>query len=59
MIRYLNTKLNGITETIDQVDSTDFNSYKEFRDYQKYLVSEYNIAGYYWDLYWSQRGCKQ
>lgn len=58
MIRYLNTKLNGITETIDQVDYADFNSYKEFRDYQKYLVNEYNLCGDYGDLYWSQRGCK-
>lgn len=58
MIRYLNTKLDGRTETLDQVNSEDFKTFKEFRDYQRYLISEYNLAGNYGLMYWSQRGCK-
>jgi hypothetical protein len=58
MIRYLNTKLNGITETLDSVDYADFHDYAEFRAYQKYLMSEYCLAGGHGDMYWSQRACK-
>lgn len=58
MIRYLNTKLNGQTETIDQLDSDDFNNYTEFKKEQKRLKVEYQLYGGHGDLYWSQRGCK-
>ena len=58
MIRYLNTKLNGTTETIDQLDSNDYESFKEFKQAMKYLIGEYELAGGHGDLYWSQRGCK-
>lgn len=58
MIRYLNTKLNGNTETIDQLDSNDYESFKEFKQAMTYLIGEYRLAGGHGDLYWSQRGCK-
>lgn len=58
MIRYLNTKLYGQVETIDQLDRNDFNSYREFRQEQRRLIVEYNLAGGYGDLYWSQRCVK-
>ena len=55
MIRYLNTKLFGKVETIDQLDSNNFDSYSEFRKEQKHLIGEYRLAGGHGDLYWSQR----
>jgi len=58
MIRYLNTKLYGKTETIDQLDSNDYPDFKSFRAEQKRLMSEYNLARGHGTLYWSQRGCK-
>ena len=58
MIRYLNTKLYGQTETIDQLDSKDFKSYSEFRKEQQRLRGEYQLCGGHGAPYWSQRGCK-
>lgn len=58
MIRYLNTKLNGTTETIDQLNTDDFNNFKEFRAEQRRLQNEYNLAGGHGAPYWSQRECK-
>jgi hypothetical protein len=58
MIRYLNTKLNGVTETLDSVSLSDFKDYDEFRKYKKYLISEYCLAGGHGVMYWSQRACK-
>lgn len=58
MIRYLNTKINSKRETIDQLDSNDYNSFKEFKKAMHYLFNEYNLAGGHGDLYWSQRACK-
>jgi hypothetical protein len=55
MIRFLNTKLYGKVETIDQIDSTDFADYKEFRAEQRRLKLEYSIAGGHGDMYWSGR----
>lgn len=58
MIRYLNTKLYGQRETVDQLDSADFSSYKQFKQEMKRLISEYRLVGGFGDLYWSQRECK-
>lgn len=58
MIRYLNTKINGTIETVDQLDSNDYPSYKEFKKAMNYLIGEYNLAGGHGDLYWSQRCTK-
>jgi len=56
-IAYLNTKLYGKTETIDQLDSSDFNSYREFREEKKRLQGEYRLCGH-GSPYWSQRCTK-
>lgn len=58
MIRYLNTVLNGQRETIDQMDSNEFDSYKEFKKAQQDLFSNYCLAGGHGEIYWSQRACK-
>ena len=55
MIRFLNTKLNGKVETLDQMDSTDFADYKEFRTEQRRVKSEYSLAGGHGEMYWSGR----
>ena len=59
MVRYLNTKLFGTLETVDQLDSDDFDSYKSFVQEKKRLISEYNLCGGYGDLYWSQRSTNE
>ena len=58
MIKYLNTKLYGQTETIDQLDSKDFKTYAEFRKELSRLKGEYYKASGHGAPYWSQRGCK-
>lgn len=57
MKRYLNTKLFGQRETVDELDSSDFESPKAFNAEKKRLITEYQLAGGFGDLYWSQRKC--
>tara|TARA_R110002126_G_C10402221_1_gene495994 strand:+ start:747 stop:926 length:180 start_codon:yes stop_codon:yes gene_type:complete len=57
MIRYLNTKLNGVIETLDSLERNDFATYKEFIKEIKRLKHEYIISGY-GGVYISQRACK-
>ncbi len=59
MVRYLNTKLYGTTENLDQLDSNDFKSYKEFKQEMTRLKGEYNLTGGHGSPYWSQRNIKQ
>ena len=54
-MRYINMKYRGKTETIDQLDPKDFNSYKEFRKELKYVLQEYIRAYYHCEVYVSQR----
>jgi hypothetical protein len=56
MIRYINTKQNGSVETIDFLDSNDFETNQEFRKELKRLINEYLIAGI--TCYTSQRKAK-
>ena len=58
MIRYLNTKFDNTTETLDQLDSDDFNSYQEFVKAKRFLANEYRLAGGFGAVYWSQLPCK-
>ena len=58
MIRYLNTKINGETETITFVDFNKFKSVRDARKEMNRLIIEYNKAGNHGSLYWSQRKCK-
>lgn len=55
---FLNTKLNGQVETLDQLDSQDFISNKEFRAEKKRLLGEYLLAGGHGVPYWSSRPTK-
>lgn len=53
MIKYFNMKSNYGVETVDELDSKDFNTYKEFRNELIRLRNEYRIAGM--QVYTSQR----
>lgn len=58
MIRYINFKgQGGQIETVDQLDSKDFTTAKDFRIELKRLINEYRLTGggEYWT---SQRACK-
>lgn len=56
-MKYLNLKTNYGTETVDELNRNNFNSFKDFRTELKRLVSEYRIAGM--NVYTSQRACKE
>ena len=58
MVRYLNTKINGTTETVDSLNSNDFKTLREFFQEKRRLIFEYNLAGGHGNLYWSQRSVK-
>ena len=53
MKKYFNMKSNYGVETVDQLDSKDFKTYKEFRNELIRLRNEYRIAGM--QVYTSQR----
>ena len=56
MKRYFNLKIDNVVETIDELDSSDFKTLKEFKIALKNLISEYRIAKM--DVYRSQRCTK-
>ena len=56
-VSYLNWRCAQGRETIDQLDSRDFATRKEFRAEQSRLVTEYAMAGMA-GAYWSSRACK-
>lgn len=45
MIRYINTKFDNQTETLDELNQADYSTYKEFKQELKRLVHEYTISG--------------
>lgn len=45
MKRYLNTRYNNGVETVDELDSADFETAKDFRNELKRLQFEYSLAG--------------
>ena len=45
MIKYLNMKTNYGTETVDDLDSRDFQTPREFRAELRRLVNEYHLCG--------------
>ena len=49
--------LNWQGETIDQLSSNDFECWSDFKEEQKRLLQEYELAGMA-GAYWSQRACK-
>lgn len=44
-MRYFNLKSVYGTETIDQIDPKDFNSFAEYRKELNMLIREYRLAG--------------
>jgi len=56
MTSYFNIKTSFGIETIDELSTNDFPTFKEFRIERKRLISEYNIANMY--PYISQRCTK-
>lgn len=44
MVRYLNLKTSYGIETVDQLDSKDFDSLKEFKAELKRLIREYHLC---------------
>ena len=57
-IAYLNTKLYGQVETLDQLDSNDFKDTRSFRAEKSRLLHEYILAGGHGSPYWSSRSTK-
>jgi hypothetical protein len=56
MVTYLNTRNHLGTETIDELDSADFETEKEFKKELNRLVSEYHLSGI--NVYTSKRCTK-
>lgn len=50
---YINTKCNGIVETIDEFTQLATQTYSEFKKYVSAMIKEYTIAGT--DVYKSSR----
>ena len=57
MKKYLNLKTHYGVETVDELDSSDFKTYKEFREELKRLLYEYHLSGQ--NAYISIRACKE
>ena len=47
MKKYLNIKESGIVETIDEFDSAEFATYKDFNKEVKKCAQEYRLGGTY------------
>ena len=45
MITYINTKFHNKIETIDELDSKDFSTYKEFKTECNRYINEYRLSG--------------
>ena len=56
MTRYLNMKNVYGVETVDQLESENFKTYKEFKIELKRLVNEYFLCNM--NVYISQKCCK-
>ena len=56
MIKYFNFRSSQGVETVDELNSNDFTTFKGFRKELKRLVGEYHLAGM--NVYTSSRACK-
>lgn len=57
MIIYLNIKTNYGTETIDELNLSDFQTYRDFKKELSRLTYEYRLSGM--QVYRSQRSTKE
>lgn len=57
MITYINTKFNNKVETLDELESNDFSTYKEFKAECSRYIEEYRLGGCGYP-YKSQRATK-
>lgn len=55
-MKYFNLKTQYGTETIDQINRTDFKTFKLYKTELKRLIDEYRLCGM--NVYLSQRACK-
>jgi hypothetical protein len=53
---YLNMKTQQGTETIDQIDRKDFETFKEYKTELKSMIENYHMCNM--QVYKSQRACK-
>ena len=58
MIKYINTRMNNEVETVDEVNSNDFTTYKAYRLECRRLLGEYEMA-FNAPCYLSQRSTKE
>jgi hypothetical protein len=56
MVRYFNIKSNYGVETVDEINSADFKTFKEFKNELNRLFKEYLISGF--NVYISQKADK-
>jgi hypothetical protein len=56
MVRYFNIKGNYGVETVDEINSAEFKTFKEFKIELKRLFKEYQISGF--NVYISQKSDK-
>ncbi len=54
---YLNVKINGKVETVDQINQLDFISYKEYRTELKRILNEYRTASNYYNSIYTSKRC--
>lgn len=55
MIRYINVKTKHGTETVDELDSEKFESFKLFKKELHRLIGEYRFTGAYHSVWSSSR----
>jgi len=56
MVRYFNIKGNYGVETVDEINSAEFKTFKEFKTELNRLFKEYQISGF--NVYISQKADK-
>ena len=48
---------NGVRETVDEIDSSEFDTHKEFRNYLLEQLAEQRMACWNGEIYSSRRYC--
>ena len=55
MVEYFNIKNNSSIETVDSINSEDFNTFKEYKKEKKSMLLNYRIIPFFSNIYISQR----